>query len=120
MTSLLSALTRTQGQSPSDAFWKGQLPLYEQHAGGGRLLTSGGCDPSAGVSHRGLLTGKVCQERRELGLRERQGALKRRGQRGGWRRAGTCGVGGRRGTGLMWKFGTRALDTKKLIERSQR
>lgn len=105
------------GAVPSDVFWKGQLPLYEQHAGGGRLLTSGGCDSRAGVSHRGLLTGKVCQERRELGLRERQGALKRRGQWGGWRRAGTCGVRGRRGAG--WKFGTRALDTNKLTERSQ-
>lgn len=42
------------------------------------------CDARAGVSHRGLIAGKVCQERRELGLRKTQGALNWRGQWGGW------------------------------------
>lgn len=37
------------------------------------------------MSHRGLIAGKVCQERRELGLGEMQGALNQRGQWGGWR-----------------------------------
>lgn len=37
------------------------------------------------MSHRGLITGKVCQHRRELGLGEMQGALNQRGQWGGWR-----------------------------------
>lgn len=93
------------GAGPSEALGKGQPPLGEQCGGEGRLLTSGVCRVRAGVAHGGLVTGKVCQGRRELGLREAQGALKRRGQRGGWRRAGTCGLGGRRGAGRTWKHG---------------
>lgn len=107
------------GAGPSEALGKGQPPLGEQRGGEGRLLTSGVCRVRAGVAHGGLVTGKVCQGRRELGLREAQGALKRRGQRGGWRRTGTCGLGGRRGAGLTWKHGLVLCMLAKPTERSQ-
>lgn len=74
---------------------RGSPPL--RRSGGGSCLSTrraekrGGsspqvfCNARAGVPHRGLIAGKVCQERRELGLREMQEALNQRGQWGGWK-----------------------------------
>lgn len=65
---------------------RGGSCLCHESRGQGRLLTSGFCNTRAGsVSHRGLITWKVCQERRELGFREMLGTLKQRGQGDGWR-----------------------------------
>lgn len=80
MTSLLSVLAQRAGAVPSEALQRGSSrsdPREERRGGEGRggSSTQVFCDARAGVSHRGLIAGKVCQERRELGLREMQGTL---------------------------------------------
>lgn len=76
----------THRGSPSLRRSRGGSCLCQESRGERRLLTSVFCNTRAGgVSHRGLIAGKVCQERRELGLREMLGTLNQRGQWGGWR-----------------------------------
>lgn len=75
MTSLLSVLAQRAGAVPSEALQRGSSRSARGAEGRGGSSPQVFCDARAGVSHRGLIAGKVCQERRELGLREMQGTL---------------------------------------------